>query len=135
MNPRARILLAAAVVLAAAAACGKDSPTGPTPGVVTLSLVTPNPDDGAVTLVLTGPGIASLDAASSAYAVYWRVVSATEARGIVVGNLSAGVIATASVGDANHPDAYHVEILEVASRSDDVRASTAGYAVTLAGPH
>ncbi|OLE60495.1 MAG: hypothetical protein AUG10_05490 [Gemmatimonadetes bacterium 13_1_20CM_2_70_10] len=135
MNPRARILLAAAVVLAAAAACGKDSPTGPTSGVVTLSLVTPNADDGAVTLVLTGPGIASLDAASSAYAVYWRVVSATEARGIVVGNLSAGVIATASVGDANHVGDYHVEILEVASRSDDVRASTAGYAVTLAGRH
>ncbi len=129
----ARMALAAAVLLAAAAC--SDSTTPPTPGVVTLSLVTPNADDGAMALVLTGPGITSIASGSGAYAVYWRVVSPTEARVIVVGDLSNGVLATAQVAEANRLTGYHVGILEVATRSDAVRASTAGYAITLAGSH
>ena len=129
----ARMALAAAVLLAAAAC--SDSTTPPTPGVVTLSLVTPNADDGAMALVLTGPGITSIASGSGAYAVYWRVVSPTEARVIVVGDLSNGVLATAQIAEANRLSGYHVEILEVATRSDAVRASTAGYAITLAGSH
>jgi len=129
----ARMALAAAVLLAAAAC--SDSTTPPTPGVVTLSLVTPNADDGAMALVLTGPGITSIASGSGAYAVYWRVVSPTQARAIVVGDLSNGVLATAQIAEANRLSGYHVEILEVATRSDAVRASTAGYAITLAGSH
>ncbi|PYP40637.1 MAG: hypothetical protein DMD48_02855 [Gemmatimonadetes bacterium] len=129
----ARMALAAAVLLAAAAC--SDSTTPQTPGVVTLSLVTPNADDGAMALVLTGPGITSIASGSGAYAVYWRVVSPTEARVIVVGDLSNGVLATAQVAEANRLTGYHVGILEVATRSDAVRASTAGYAITLAGSH
>ena len=129
----ARMALAAAVLLAAAAC--SDSTTPPTPGVVTLSLVTPNADDGAMALVLTGPGITSIASGSGAYAVYWRVVSPTEARMIVVGDLSNGVLATAQMAEANRLSGYHVEILEVATRRDAVRASTAGYAITLAGSH
>jgi len=129
----ARMALAAAVLLAAVAC--SDSTTPPTPGVVTLSLVTPNADDGAMALVLTGPGITSIASGSGAYAVYWRVVSPMEARVIVVGDLSNGVLATAQVAEANRLTGYHVGILEVATRSDAVRASTAGYAITLAGSH
>jgi len=129
----ARMALAAAVLLAAAAC--SDSTTPQTPGVVTLSLVTPNADDGAMALVLTGPGITSIASGSGAYAVYWRVVSPTQARVIVVGDLSNGVLATAQVAEANRLTGYHVGILEVATRSDAVRASTAGYAITLAGSH
>ncbi len=132
MNARARSALRIAVLLAAAA-CSDTS--GVTPGIVTLALVTPNANDGAVTVVLTGPGITSLASARSAYSVYWRVVSPTEARAIVVGDLNAGVMATATVADVNQIDAYHVEVLEVATRSDSVRTSTTGYAITLAGPH
>ena len=129
----ARMALAAAVLLAAAGC--SDSTTPPTLGVVTLSLVTPNADDGAMALVLTGPGITSIASGSGAYAVYWRVVSPTEARVIVVGDLSNGVLATAQIAEANRLSGYHVEILEVATRSDAVRPSTAGYAITLAGSH
>jgi hypothetical protein len=129
----ARIALATAVLLAAAAC--SDSTTPPPPGVIALSLVTPNADDGAITLALTGPGITSIASGSAAYAVYWRVVSPTEARVIVVGDLSNGVMATAQVAEANRLSGYHVGILEVATRSDAVRASTAGYAITLAGSH
>lgn len=133
MTPRALIALATTLLLAVAA-CG-ESTTPPEPGVVSLSLVTPNTDDGAMAMVLTGPGVASFSSGSSAYAVYWRVVSATEARVIVVGDLSNGVLATAQVAEANRLSGYHVGILEVATRSDAVRASTAGYAINLAGSH
>ncbi len=133
MTPRARIALATALLFAAPAC--SDSTTPPTPGVIGLSLVTPNADDGAITLVLTGPGVTSIASGSSAYSVYWRVVSATEARVIVVGDLSHGVLATAQVAEANRLSGYHVGILEIATRSDAVRASTAGYTITVAGSH
>jgi len=133
MTPRAHIALVTALLFAAPAC--SDSTTPPTPGVIGLSLVTPNADDGAITLVLTGPGVTSIASGSSAYSVYWRVVSTTEARVIVVGDLSHGVLATAQVAEANRLSGYHVGILEVATRSDAVRASTTGYAVTVEGSH
>jgi len=133
MTSRARIALATALLLAAPAC--SDSVAPPTPGVIGLSLVTPNVNDGAITLVLTGPGVTSIASGSSAYSIYWRVVSATEARVIVVGDLSNGVLATAQVAEANRLSGYHVDILEVATRSDAVRASNAGYRITVAGSH
>ena len=132
MTPRARIALATAPFLAALA-CSEAIPPA-TPGVIALLLTTPNADDGAISLVLTGPGVTSVASANSAL-VYWRVVSATEARVIVVGDLSNGVLATAAVAEANRLSGYHVEIVEVATRSDAVRASTASYAINVAASH
>jgi len=130
MNTPARIGLAALVVVVAVACSDSTSPV--TPGIAAVTFVTPNTDDGAISLVLTGPGVADVHPGSSAYAVFWRVVSASEARLIVVGDLSAGVVATVSVADVHHLGQYHAEVLEVAQRNDSARVSTAGYAVTLA---
>jgi hypothetical protein len=118
--------------LVAGAACGGNDSTGPKAGTATVSLVTPNADDGVVLLTLTGPGLANVQSASSSYKVYWRVVSPTEVRAIVVGNLASGAVLTASVDDVSKVGQYGGTVVEAASRTDVVRGSTAGYGVTFA---
>jgi hypothetical protein len=112
-------------------ACGGSS-TGPKAGTATVSLVTPNADDGAVLLTLTGPGLANAQSASSAYHVYWRAVSASEVRAIVVGDLTAGAVLTVNIDDVGKIGQYGGTVVEAASRSDVVRSSTAGYGVKFA---
>lgn len=112
--------------------CGGSDSTGPVAGTVTVSLVTPNADDGAVLLTLTGPNLANAKSASSAYRLYWRLVSPGEVRAIVVGNLTAGAVLTVDVDDVGKVGQYNGSVVEAASRSDVVRASAAGYGVTFA---
>lgn len=123
-----------AIVVAALAglpACGSDGTAPPTSGTAAVSFVTPSADDGALLLSITGPGIRDAQPASFNYRAYWRVVSATELRLIVVGDLAAGVVATVTVDDLSKIGQYQASVLEVASRADVARASTAGYGVTL----
>lgn len=131
MNATRQFFGAVAVAaLAALPACG-DENAPPTSGTATVSFVTPNTDDGAVLVSLVGPGVRDAQAGSFAYKAYWRVVSANELRLIVVGNLANGVVATVTVDDLSKISQYHAAVLEVASRADVVRASTAGYNVTI----
>jgi hypothetical protein len=112
-------------------ACGGGS-TGPKAGTATVSLVTPNSDDGAVLLSLTGPGLANPQSANSTYRVYWRVVSASEVRTIVVGDLAAGAVLTVDVDDVGKIGQYVGTVVEAASRGDAVRGSLTGYRVSFA---
>jgi hypothetical protein len=111
--------------------CGGGS-TGPKAGTATVSLVTPNADDGAVLVTLTGPGLANAQSASSSYHVYWRAVSPSEVRAIVVGDLSAGAVLTVSIDDVSKVGQYGGTVVEAASRNDVVRTSVAGYGVKFA---
>jgi hypothetical protein len=111
--------------------CGGAS-MGPKAGTATVSLVTPNGDDGAVLVTLTGPGLANAQSASSSYHVYWRAVSPSEVRAIVVGDLTAGAVLTVSIDDVGKIGQYGGTVVEAASRSDVVRSSTAGYGVKFA---
>ena len=120
-------------VLVGGLACGSDSGTNPTPGTATVSLATPNADDGAVLVTLTGPGLANPQAASSAYHTYFRLASANELRVIVVGNLSAGALLTVGVGEVNHIGKYAGTVVEAASRMDQLRSALTGYSLTFAG--
>jgi len=132
MRTRFTIQLAAAAVgLVAATTCTESTAPAKT-GFATLSLVTPNTNDGAILVALTGPGVSDIKPASTAYAVYWRVVSPSEAQLIVVGDLAAGVMATASLAEGTRLDAYHAQVVEAATRNDEVQPSTVGYSVTLA---
>lgn len=120
------------------AACGNEQ-TGPTrqsgPGTATVALVTPNTDDGAVLITLTGPGLSNAQPASSAYLLYSRAVNADELRAIVVGDLGATVLFTVHVDDVSRIAEYTGTLVDVASRSYVERGSMAGYAVFLAVQH
>jgi len=108
---RSLLFLASALVLS----CFE----GPTAGEVTLSLKTPNADDGAVAFVVTIPApneITGASAACDGCDVFSTQVSATELRGIVTGDLSAGPVVRLAVSQAGPNQAYRVEVLAVASR-------------------
>ncbi|MBI2615065.1 MAG: hypothetical protein HYW52_05215 [Gemmatimonadetes bacterium] len=98
---------------------------GPTAGEVTLSLVTPNTDDGAVAFMVTVPApneITGASAACDGCDVFVAKVSATELRGIVTGDLAAGPVVRLAVSQAGPDQVYHVQVLAVASRQFAERA-------------
>lgn len=106
---------------------------GPTAGEVTLVLKTPNADDGAMAFVVTIPApneISGASAACDGCDVFSTKVSATELRGIVTGDLSAGPVVRLAVSQGGPNQAYHVQVLEVASRQFAARASS-GYYLTV----
>lgn len=122
---RALALLASALALS----CFE----GPAAGEVTLSLTTPHTDDGAVAFVVTVPAPNEITGASPACAgceVFTTRVSATELRGIVTGDLSAGPVARLAVAQAGPNQAYLVQVLAVASRQFAERTPT-GYTLAV----
>lgn len=130
---RVSLPLATSVLLAIGVSCGDSgggtAPPG-TPGVATVSLVTPNPDDGAVIVTIKGEGLGAVTAASGSLVVFPRQVSATEVRVIVVGNLAAAPLFNIGVGAVNRLSSYSGDVNEVASRGNSV-TSTAGYSLRL----
>jgi hypothetical protein len=134
------------LTLAAAAACGDKAtspnppgppapppqPPPPPPGSAVVTLATPNSDDGAVVVKLTGPGLSTFETASSGYIFYSRLAAEQEARVIVVGNVTAGPLFTFKVATGSAVSAYTATIEQVANRTDALRASTASYTLTIA---
>jgi len=100
---------------------------GPVAGEVTLSLTTPNTDDGAVSFTVTVPApneITGATAACDGCEVFATRVSATELRGIVTGDLPAGPVVRLAVSQAGPDQLYRVQVLAVASRQFEERAPT-----------
>ena len=98
---------------------------GPTAGEVTLSLNTPNADDGAVAFAVNLPApneITNVSAACGGCEVFATRVSATELRGIVTGDLAAGPLVRLGVSQAGPHQAYRAEVLAVATRQFAERA-------------
>jgi len=113
--------------------CNSDTNTDPTSsGPVTVSLSTPNADDGALMIIVKGQGPPTIESASNAYQVYWRLAKAGETRVIVVGDISAGPLFTAAAPPGGSTAGITATIAEVATRANALRASTAGYTLTVA---
>lgn len=118
-------------LLGAGLACG-DNAIAPKVGSVTVSLTTPNPDDGAVLLALFGPGFTNIQPASASYRLYSLTASPTEVRILVVGDLSAGALLTLDIGDPAKIGEYHGTVIQAASRSDVVHTVSTDYDLTFA---
>jgi hypothetical protein len=113
-------------------ACDSDAGTEPaTTGPVTVSLATPHLDDGALMIIVKGAGPPTITPVSNAYQVYWRLAKAGETRVIVVGDISAGPLFTATPPPGGSSSGITASVTEVATRMNDLRASTEGYALTL----
>lgn len=121
--------LATTLVLGSASC--SDSPGPDDSGPLTVSLTTPNADDGALLVVVTGPELTDIQPTSSAYQVFSRRAGATETRVIVVGDIVAGPVFTASVPTGSVASEFAASMSEVASRTDALRPSTAGYSLTV----
>jgi hypothetical protein len=127
------ILSATALVAIFAGACSKDGPTGPSAGALSLSLTTPNADDGAVLLAVSGGPVDSITAAGG-YKVYGGAAAAPAGaplRVIVRGDLAAGTIARVWVPDVGAVGSYRVTIEQAAARATYQQRAVAGYAGTV----
>jgi hypothetical protein len=121
----------AGVLMLGSSACSNDAATAPdNTGPVTVSLTTPSADDGALLLIVTGPGLSAVLPASSAYQVYWRLANATETRVIVVGDIVAGPIFTATAPAGVAASQFAASVTEVSTRADALRPSAAGYSLS-----
>lgn len=111
------------------AACGGDSATTPTPGTLSLRLSTPNGNDGAMVVVVSGGAITAVNAAAGL-----EVVPQVDGAGthlLVVGDIAAGVIATIDVPDISRASAYAVTIEQVADRLTFALLDAAPYRITI----
>lgn len=105
----------------------------PTAGEVSVELISPNADDGAILFIVHTAAPSELTDATGACQgcqAFVHAVSATEFRVIVTGPLATGPIARLRVANAAPTTAFRVEVREVARRDYQTR-SPAGYRLKL----
>lgn len=129
---RAALLLALALVTA----CGSSAPTTATPappapqaGWLTVQLDTPNADDGAIQLAISGPA-AEAAQAEAPYDGLATVVGTTTYM-VVTGPLADGALARLRVPDVSKATQYTVSIQAVAERGTYALRATTGYRVAI----
>jgi hypothetical protein len=106
-------------------------PPEPPTGQLTVSLITPHSDDGALVFELRGTPVPDLVVADSAYWLYAEQVDSTTLRAVLAGDL-AGALVTFEASDVNSPPSYTATVIEVADRLNRVRATVQGYALEIA---
>lgn len=123
-----RVLMALALL--GAGSCGSDT-TGPVAGLLTVSLVTPNPNaDGAILLSVTGPAALTSATAPTGLRVFGQPL-ATTTRFAVTGTLTNGAILSIGVADVNQVAQYKATV-QAAAASDFSLRSLSGYSLTVA---
>lgn len=120
-------------------ACGANSGTGPsnsttppppTPGWLTVQLTTPNSNDGAVQLRVTGPSIDTI-ATDARYGGVGQASSGA-ADLIVTGSIVGGTVARFRVADVNRSSSYSVRVVAAAQRSTwALRGNLADYRAVI----
>lgn len=130
-------VLAAAVLFGVNCGGGDDGnePNDPTPGNLTLAYSSPNNDDGALKLTITGPAaptaITSVDSDNEVFRTgLGTTTTVIVARSLAGGAIGEGQILLVAVPDTREADEYSVTVTEAASATFAQR-STAGYTATL----
>lgn len=127
-----RVLRVWALVAATAlvASCGGSSGDSAEPGVIRLTLDTPNTGDGAVLFRVTGEidsiqgGAMMQDGSYAAVSTYTRIV--------VSGNLTDGPVAYLFVPDTREISSYVATVEQVAVKATNAQRALAGYTITAA---
>lgn len=122
------------LVLVGLSCGGGDSGTGPSspdPGPVNLVLTTPNSNDGALLLSITGGTVTSV--AQQGYEVLASAPGATT-KLLVRGTIAGGPIATITVPDRHKLTSYHVTVLQAAARGTYQQLAVQSYSAALIGP-
>lgn len=131
---RARMLVALTAVFLGAACADDSTGTGGPPhaGTLIVRLTTTHTDDGAVLFELSGPPIDSVVALSASLQLFTRRANDSTIVAAVVGVVANGAVVTLRVPDVGAAAGYTARVLEVADRQNVLRASLAGYALTVA---
>lgn len=113
--------------------CGAGSPAGgdqsATPGWLTIQLSSPNSDDGAVQLRISGPGIDSV--VPQAPFDGFGTASGNTGHVVLTGVIGSGNVARFRVADVNRATAYSVSTVAAAQRGTFALRSTASYRATV----
>ena len=123
-------LLALVGLMGLASLAGCSNNTGPTAGALNVSLTSPNTDDGAVLLTISGGPVDSVEAIG--YTLYTAPAGPNTLRLIATGNVGSGTIARIHVPDARQASRYVTSIDQVAARSTYAQRDQAQYSVSLA---
>jgi len=108
------------------------TPAAAVPGTLSARLVTPNTDDGAILIEISGPApLADLATPVQGAVVHSRTNGNTT-RIAVFGSLAAGALVRFSVPDVNAASQYTAQVTEVSDRANALRASVTGYQVSIA---
>jgi len=128
---RARWMFAMVTVLLVSVSCS-DQPTNPGsgPGTLAVRLTTPHGDDGAMTFQVDGP-VDDVSAANGSLRLFTRRADGSTVVGAVIGPLANGAIIMLHVPDVSAAEAYTASVREVADLDDGLRASLAGYVLTV----
>jgi hypothetical protein len=123
------LALGATVGLSLLPSCASE-PAGPTGGVLTVTLTTPNSDDGAVLFTLSGGPVDSVEAVG--HSVYSARIDANTLRVIVTGTLGPGPVARIRIPDQQQVSGYGAMVNQVAARTTYQQRDPGGYSLTLA---
>ncbi len=129
MRPRLGTMVLLALALLASGSCS----SAPVAGELTISLVTPNSDDGAIVVwvfAAESKEVTSATVACTGCRIFMEQPSATELRAVVTGELAAGPLIRVSVTDTKEPSSYTAQITALATRTFQVR-SASGYSLTV----
>ena len=110
-----------------------DTTAPPQPGELSLRFTSPHTTDAAAIVTLTVPAgvtIAEVTAVDEDVAVFHRA-SGTTVRIAVFGPLASGALARFMVPNVRDAGRYSVQLVEVADETNALRASLAGYTVTV----
>lgn len=124
-------------VLAALAAlgvsCGKDNPSGPTAGNLSVRLTTPNSGaDSAIVFTVTGPAALTSATAGGGLRLFAQPLGGTTTKFALTGLLTQNaVILTIGVPDVNAVAQYGGTIQGVAQANYQLRTLPGGYALTV----
>ena len=130
-------LMAAAL---GAFACGGDGgppapgpPPAPPPvgGVVTAAFLTPNVDDAALMILISGPGpIGAPEAVNGGVLLSWRPTESGFTAALF-GDLAAGPLLRFRIPDLDRIAVYRATIVDVADAQSVLRPGLGGYGVTI----
>lgn len=118
-------LLFGALLLVSLPGCSNS--TGPTAAALNLSLASPNTDDGAVLLTISGGLVDSVEAVG--YTIYTARQGPETLRLIVTGDLGSGPLARIHVPDSRLASRYSARVSQVASRVTYIQRDPASYSV------
>lgn len=117
---RAALILGVGLLSLTLATCGSE----PAVGELTLNLTTPRSDDGAIQFTATAvtpDSIVSVAAACSGCQLFTVRVSATEVRGVVTGDVTAGAVLRLTVTNVGKPEAFAASVVAAASKTFKVQ--------------
>ena len=126
-----QLLAVFTLALASTLACGSDEPTAPVPGTLVVTLTTPNADDGAILLSISGGGIDTPTTVATSHLLFQRLTGTSSVNTVVVGNITAGPLLRFDVPNVNDASSYVATITEVADRDNGLRTSLAGYSLSI----